>query len=183
MAGDRWERNLLSGAAVLASVLAIIFVLPAVDRAIPANPATPTERYIVGDGISVIPPTGALIAKRTREGPDTGSILFLIGPARYVISVESFDGDLATASGRLRTKIQNMRGYQVTTPESPMVTDSGLLGLGGAFTAPGRHGRFIAFVAPGRMIEVTVTVSQTDFQQALLPIEASIASIEWTGGP
>jgi len=83
----------------------------------------------------------------------------------------------------LRTKIQSMRGYQVTGPNSPVVTSSGLSGLGSEFTAPGRSGRFIAFVVPGRVVEVTVNVSETDFQQALLPIDASIASIFWTGGP
>ena len=176
-------RNLLGGAAVLATILAIVFVLPAIDRAIPADRAAPAQRHTIAEGISVVPPTGALIAKRTRAGPATGSILFLIGPARLVIAVEPFQGEVASASGRLRTKIQSMRGYQVTGPESLVVTATGLTGLGSEFTAPGRSGRYIAFVVPGRAIEVTVTVSETDFQQALVPIDASIASIAWTGGP
>jgi hypothetical protein len=175
-------RNLLGGAAVLATVMAIVYGLPAIDRAVPAAHAAPAQRHTIADGISVIPPTGALIAKRTRAGPTTGSILFLIGPARYVITVEPFDGDVTEASQRLRTKIQNMRGYQVTGPESGLVTDSGLSGLGSDFTAPGRSGRYIAFVVPGRAVEVTVNVSETDFHQALLPIDASIASISWSGG-
>lgn len=176
-------RNLLGGAAVLAAVLGIVFGLPALDRAIPADLAAPAQRHTVAEGISVIPPTGALIAKRTRAGPTAGSILFLIGPARYVITVEPFEGDAAKAAQRLRTKIQNMRGYQVTGPESHIVTDSGLSGLGSDFTAPGRSGRYIAFVVPGRTVEVTVNVSETDFQQTRLPIDASIASISWSGGP
>jgi len=174
-------RNLLGGAAVLAVILGIAFVLPAIDRAVPAGRGVPALRHTIADGISVVPPTGALIAKRTRAGPASGSIMFLIGPARYVISVEPFDGDAAKASQRLRTKIQNMRGYQVTGPESPVVTDSGLSGLGSDFTAPGRSGRYVAFVVPGRAVEVTVNVSETDFEQACLPIDASIASISWNG--
>jgi len=183
VSGHRWERNLLGGAAVLAAILSIVVVLPAIDRVVPADRAAHAQRHTIVDGISVIPPTGALIAKRTHEGPTSGAVLFLIGPARYVISVEPFEGDLANASQRLRTKIQSMRGYQVTGPNSPVVTSSGLSGLGSEFTAPGRSGRFIAFVVPGRVVEVTVNVSETDFQQALLPIDASIASIFWTGGP
>lgn len=182
MAGHRWVRNLIGSAAVLAAILGIVFALPAIDRAVPADLAAPAQRHIIAEGISVVPPAGALIAKRTRAGPDTGSVLFLIGPARYVISVEPFEGDVVKAAQQLRTKIQNMRGYQVTATESPMVTSSGLTGLGSQFTAPGRSGRYIVFVVPGRTVEVTVNVSETDFQQALLPIDASIASIAWSGG-
>jgi multidrug resistance efflux pump len=182
VAGHRWGRNLLGSAAVLAAILGIVFLLPAIDRAVPADRAAPAQRHTIAEGISVIPPTGALIAKRTRAGPTTGSVLFLIGPARYVISVEPFEGDLAKASQQLRAKIQNMRGYQVTGSESRVVTASGLSGLGSQFTAPGRSGRYIVFVVPGRAIEVTVNVSETDLQQALLPIDASIASISWSGG-
>ncbi|HEX6686496.1 MAG TPA: hypothetical protein VF062_27235 [Candidatus Limnocylindrales bacterium] len=182
MAGHKWGRNLLGGAAVLATIMAVVFGLPAIDRAVPADRAAPAQRHTIADGISVVPPTGALIAKRTRIGPETGSILFLIGPARYVISVEPFTGDLPEAASRLRTKIQSMRGYQVTSPETPMVTDSGLHGLGSSFTAPGRSGRYLAFVVPGRTVEVTINVSETDFQQGLVPIDESIASIAWNGG-
>jgi multidrug resistance efflux pump len=182
VSGRRWGRNLLGGAAVLATILGIVFVLPAIDRAVPADRAAPAHRQTIAEGISVVPPTGALIAKRTRAGSTTGSILFLIGPARYVISVEPFEGDVVKASQRLRTKIQSMRGYQVTGAESTVVTTSGLAGLGSEFTAPGRSGRYIAFVVPGRAVEVTVNVSETDLQQALLPIDASIASISWSGG-
>lgn len=181
VAGHSWQRNLLGGVAVLATIMVVVLGLPAIDRAVPANRADTAHRYTIADGISTIPPTGAMIAKRTRSGPDTGSMLFLIGPARYVISVEPFNGDLVEATGRLRTKIQGMRGYQVTSPEVPMLTDSGLSGLGSTFTAPGRCGRFLAFVVPGRAVEVIISVSETDFQQALVPIDESIASIAWNG--
>lgn len=183
MAWHRWERNLFGGAAVLAVILAIVFVLPAVDRAMPAERAAAAQRHTVADGISVIPPAGSSIAKRPRPGAGTGSMLFLVGPARYAISVEPFNGNVATASERLRTKIQSMRGYQVTGPEHPVVTGSGLSGLGTEFTAPGRSGRYVAFVVPKRAVEVTVYVSENDFQQALQPIDQSIASIAWSGGP
>ena len=70
----------------LAAILGIVFVLPAIDRAVPADRAAPAQRHVIAEGISVIPPTGALIAKRTRARPTSGSVLFLIGPARYVIA-------------------------------------------------------------------------------------------------
>jgi hypothetical protein len=96
------------------------------------------------------------------------------------VAVERFEGDLSTATRRLRAKIQSMRGYQVTVGQFPVVTETGLSGLGSTFTAPGRSGRYIAFLAPGHAIEVTVNVSATDFQQALSPIDESIASISWS---
>jgi len=179
--GPTWGRNLLGGAAVLAVILGVAFVLPAIERAVPADRDAQAQRLTIADGISVVSPSDAFIGQRTRAGPTTGSILFLVGHARYVISVEPFEGDVVKASQRLRTKIQSMRGYQVTNPESPVVTNSGLSGLGSQFTAPGSSGRYVAFVVPGRAVEVTVNVSENDFQHALMPIDSSIASISWNG--
>jgi hypothetical protein len=179
MMAHRWGRNLLGAAAVLATILVVVFGLPAIDRAIPANRSAPAQRHEIADGVSVIPPTGSLITNKSRNGPATGSVLFLIGPARYVVSVEPFDGDLDAAATRLRTKIQSMRGYQVTAGETALTTDSGLQGRGGSFTAPGRSGRYIAFIAPGCAVEVTVNVSETEFQQELLSIDESIASLAY----
>lgn len=179
--GPTWGRNLLGGAAILAAILGVAVVLPAIDRAVPADKDA-AQRLTIANGITVVPPTGAMIGQRTRAGPTTGSILFLVGQAHYVVSVEPFEGDAAEAAQRLRAKIQDMPGYQVTNPESPVVTSSGLSGMGSQFTAPGHSGRYAAFVVPGRAIEVTVNVSENDFQHALLPIDSSITSISWDGG-
>ncbi len=180
--GSRWWHNLLGGLSVVATLLAVVFALPALNRAVPADHTTSAQRHTIAMGVSVVPPLGSLIAKQSRSNSG-GSILFLIGPARYVVAVAPFDGDLPAASVRLKTKIQGMRGYQVTSGESSMSTDSGLRGLGGTFTAPGRSGRYVAFVAPGSAIEVTITSSDSDsFQQELLSIDRSVASIRYGGG-
>jgi len=180
MGAHRWWRNLAGAVSVLGALLIVVFGLPAIDRAVPVNPdsATARRREVAG-GVTVIPPAGALIAKTSRSGPKEGSILFLIGPARYVMAVAPFEGDLPAAYGRLRTKIQSMRGYQVTAGEEPIVTKSGLKGLTAGFTAPGRTGRFAVFLAPGLAIEVTVTGSEADLAQALLRVDESIATIAY----
>lgn len=180
MLANRWWRNLVGGASVLATMLTVGFGLPALDRAVPVG-HDPGQRHHVTPDVSVIPPVGALIARQSRSG-EQGSILFLVGPARYVVAASPNDRDLTSAASRLRTKIQGMRGYQVTSPEYPVSTDSGLQGLGGTFTAPGRNGRYVAFVAPQRVIEVTVTGSDSDFAQALIRIDDSIASIAHHSG-
>jgi hypothetical protein len=180
MVAHRWWRNLAGAMSVLGALLIIIFGLPALDRAVPVNPdAATAQRREVAGGVTVIPPSGALIAKTSRSGPRAGSILFLIGPARYVMAVAPFEGDLPAAYSGLKTKIQSMRGYQVTSDEEPMVTKSGLKGLTASFTAPGRTGRFAVFLAPGLAIEVTVTGSEADLAQALLRIDESIATIAY----
>ncbi|WP_246002584.1 hypothetical protein [Allorhizocola rhizosphaerae] len=177
---SRWWHNLIGGGSVVATLLTVVFVLPALDRAVPADHAAPTQRHEIGLGVSVIPPLGSLIARQSRS-QSGGSILFLVGPARYVVAVAPFDGDLPAASVRLKTKIQGMRGYQVTSAESPIRTDSGLPGLGATFNAPGHSGRYAAFVAPGRSIEVTITGAAHDFQHELLSIDESVNSITYGG--
>jgi hypothetical protein len=178
MVGHRWWRNLAGAISVLGALLIVVFGLPALDRAVPINPDTAAaQRREVAGGVSVIPPAGALIAKTARPGPREGSILFLIGPARYVMAVAPFEGDLPTAHDRLKTKIQSMRGYQVTADEEPMVTESGLQGMTASFTAPGRTGRFAVFLVAGLVIEVTVTGSEADLAAALLRVDESIATI------
>lgn len=158
-------------------MLGVCFGLPILEQIMPIASSDTADRQEVAAGVTVIPPAGALLSKRLRSGSGQGSILFLVGPARYVVAVAPFDGDVRAASTRLRTKIQSMRGYQVTSAEYEVSTASGLSGLGSTFTAPGRSGRFIAFVAAGHIIEVTINSAESDFHQELSSIDQSIASI------
>jgi hypothetical protein len=163
-------------------LLAVAYLLPAINRAVPLTKThVAARRHDVAAGVSVIPPPGGLTAKTTRSGDESGSVLFLVGPALYVISVEPYDGDLEGASVQLKTKIQSMRGYQVTSGDVPLVTRSGIRGLGGSFTAPGRLGRFAVFVVPGHIIEVTLNGSDGDLAVALQRIDESVASIAYEG--
>ncbi len=182
MVAQRWWRNLAGAVAVLAVLLAIVVGLPAIDRAVPAGKAAAaTKRHDIAGGVSVIPPAGGLLAKTARSGSKSGSVLFLVGPARYVVAVQPFHGDLAGATLALKTKIQGMRGYQVTSGDDPLVTRSGIRGLSGSFTAPGRIGRYAAFTVPGHSIEVTVNGSEGDLAEALDRIDESIDSISYSG--
>lgn len=177
---QRWWRNLAGGAAVLAALLTVVFGLPAIDRAVPSSvAAAAAKRHDIAAGVSVIPPAGGLLAKTARSSGKAGSVLFLVGPARYVVSVQPFDGDLEGATAQLKSKIQGMRGYQVTSGDDPLVTRSGIRGLAGSFTAPGRIGRYVALLVPGHTIEVTVNGSESDLASALQRIDESIASISY----
>lgn len=182
MVAHRWWSNLAGAVSVLAALLTVVFGLPAIDRAVPYSiAAAATKRHDIAAGVSVIPPAGGLLAKTARSGSKSGSVLFLVGPARYVVSVRLCTGDLKGASNELKTKIQAMRGYQVTSGDDPLVTRSGIRGLAGSFTAPGRIGRYAAFLVSGHCIDVTVNGAEADLAQALQRIDDSIGSIAYDG--
>jgi len=179
-AGIRLLRNLASSVAVLAVILFVAWGLPAINRMVPAGESTVGGRaYAVGAGVVVIPPDQAeLDLTNTRPGTDRGTVLFLIGPVRYVIVVAPFTGDLTEAAAKLRAKITGTRGYQVTGAEDAVTTSGGLAGVQGSYSAPGRLGRYDVFLSESRSIEVTVSGSQPDLASLMTGIEASIASIE-----
>jgi hypothetical protein len=176
----RLLRNLASSVAVLAVILFVAWGLPAINRLVPAgNDTIGGKAYAVGAGVVVIPPEQAEIdPSKTRPGPDRGTVLFLVGPVRYVIVVTPFPGALPDAAGKLREKITETRGYQVTGAEGPVTTKGGLSGLQGSYSAPGRLGRYAVFLSEGRSIEVTVSGAQSELANQMTGIEASIASID-----
>jgi hypothetical protein len=134
--------------------------------------------YGVGAGVTVVPPVDARIdPASTRPGSDRGTVLFLLGPVRYVIVVAPFEGSVQQAAAKLRTKITGTRGYQVTDGERSYTTSGGLTGIQGCYSAPGRLGRYAVFLSDGRSIEVTVSGSEGELAGQMARIEASIASI------
>jgi len=179
-AGVRLLRNLASSVAVLAVILFVAWGLPAINRLVPAGHDTiGGKAYAVGAGVVVVPPEQAEIdPSKTRPGTDRGTVLFLVGPVRYVIVVAPFVGALSDAAGKLREKITGTRGYQVTGADDPVTTAGGLNGLQGSYSAPGRLGRYAVFLSKGRSIEVTVSGAQSELANQMAGIEASIASIE-----
>lgn len=176
-------RNLLGSVAVLLGLGAIAFGLPAVDRALPAQrPVATGVPYVVGAGVSVVPPPGALVdVTRTRPGDDRGSVLFVLGAVRYAIVVAPFDGDLSAAAARLRQKITETRGYQVAGTEFGATTATGLTGLQGGYTAPGRGGRYAVFLIGRLSVEVTVSGTEPELGRAIPGIEKSTRSITHRG--
>ena len=65
----------------------------------PTGRCAPTSRTWSAAGVTVVPPPGAVLdVTGTRPGDDEGTALFRLGPVRYAIAVQPFDGTLAMAA-------------------------------------------------------------------------------------
>jgi hypothetical protein len=173
--------NLLGALSLVGALAGLALGLPALDAALPADRPVASDRpYVVGGGVTVVPPPGARIdVTETRPTDNSGTALFRLGSVRYLITVRRFDGDLSAAANRLRQRITGTAGYQVTGIELTVATGSGLAGLQGAYTAPGRGGRYLVFVAAGRTIEVTVSGADLDLGRTLPSIDASTRTLHY----
>ena len=181
----RQVTNSLGALGVVATLAGLAFGLPAVDRSLPAERAVRAdEPYPVGAGVTVLPPAGATVdVTGTRPGDDEGTVLFRLGQVRYAIAVRPFRGDLAAAADRLRERITGTAGYQVTGTQFAVHTADGLSGLQGGYTAPGRGGRYVVFVANGHTIEVTISGNDLDLGRTLPQIERSTRTLRHDGQP
>ncbi|MEU4692187.1 hypothetical protein [Actinoplanes sp. NPDC023714] len=171
-------------ALVLVLVLAgLAFGLPMLDRSVPAERAVPAgEPYEVGAGVTLVPPPGATLdVTGTRPGEDRGTALFRIGPVRYAVAVQPFDGDLTAAANSLRQRITGTNGYQVTGTQLAVSTAGGLAGVQGGYTAGNRGGRYAVFVAHGLTIEVTVSGGDAELDHTLPAIDASTRTLRYEG--
>src|SRR4051794_2140257 len=95
--------NTLGALGVVVALAGLGFGLPAVDRVLPADrPVRPDRPYLIGGGVTVVPPRGAVLdVTGTRPGQDGGTVLFRLGLVRYAIAVRPFDGTLASAADQL----------------------------------------------------------------------------------
>jgi hypothetical protein len=175
--------NLLGALSLVVTLAGLAIGLPILDSALPADRQVRTdEPYPIGGGVTVVPPRGAVLdVTGTRPGDDQGTALFRIGPVRYAIAVRPFDGTLAAAANGMRQRITGTPGYQVTGGELAVTTGSGLTGLQGGYTAPGRGGRYTVFLAGDLTIEVTVSGSELDLGRTLPAIEASTQTLRAPG--
>ncbi|GGK95434.1 hypothetical protein [Mangrovihabitans endophyticus] len=173
--------DLLGMLGVVAVLAGLAIGLPAVDAALPANrPVSPDRRYEIGAGVTVLPPSGAVLdVTATRPGDLRGSALFRLGPVRYLIAVRPFHGDVEAAAASLRARITGTPGYQVTGTQRSITTDYGRQGLQGGYTAPGRSGRYAVFVASGLSAEVTVAGADLDLGHRLSAVERSTMSLRF----
>jgi hypothetical protein len=176
--------NLGAALTMLAILAGLTFGLPAVDASIAAvRPVEAGQPYPVGAGVTVVPPAGATVdLTRTRPAARRGSAVLLVGPVRYAIGVQPFRGTLDEAIARLRRTVTENAGYQVTGTEVTVVTDSGLTGRQGSWTAPGRGGRYAVYLIDGLAIEVAVTGTTVDLGTALPAVEASARTIRYRAG-
>ena len=171
-----------SGRKMVLALAGLTFGLPAIDGALPSQrPVRTDQPYQIGGGVTVVPPTGATLdLTGTRPADDQGMVLFRLGPVKYAINVQPYDGNLAAAADRLRRRITGTPGYQVTGSQLAVATMGGLLGVQGGYTAPGRGGRYAVFVGHGRTIEVTVSGGELDLGRNLPGIEASTQTLAYT---
>jgi hypothetical protein len=175
--------NLLMSLAMAAILAGLAFGLPALDAALPSSrPVSSAEPYPIGGGVSVVPPTGAVLdVTGTRPGDDAGSVLFRLGLVRYSIVVQPFDGTLDAAATSLRQRITASSGYQVTGAQLAVATHSGITGVQGGYTAPGQGGRYVVFVVDRHTIEVTVSGADLDLGRRLPAIDASTRTLRYMG--
>src|SRR5690348_3157626 len=138
--GRHEVRNLAWCLGILVVLGSLAVGLPAVNAALPADRPVPVDRpYLLGNGVTVLPPPTARLDVTT-SGP--GRTLFLLGGVRYLLVVAPSDGTLDDVAAELRNKIMANRGYQVTGPETAIVTSHGVPGRQGGYTSPGRDGRY-----------------------------------------
>jgi hypothetical protein len=173
--------DLLAALSIVAILAGLAVGLPVLNHALPADRSVPAdEPFAVGAGVSVHPPPGAVLdVTGTRPGDDEATALFRIGPVRYAIAVQPYDGTLTAAAARLRRRITDTSGYQVTGAQLAVATASGLTGLQGGYAAPGRGGRYAVFLADRRTIEVTVSGADLDLDRTLPAIEASTRTLRY----
>ncbi|GAA5177203.1 hypothetical protein GCM10023322_01370 [Rugosimonospora acidiphila] len=174
----RLLRNALWSLAVLAVLSGLGLGLPALDNAIASARPVPAGAYYVGAGVSVLPPAGAQVdVTRTTPAEDQGAALFLLGGVRYSVLAEPFTGGLDEATAQLRARITANRGYQVIGGELPVRTDSGVAGLQGGYTSPGREGRYTVFLSAGTAVQVTFAGGDLELHDSLAALETSVLSI------
>ena len=161
----------------------LAFGLPMLDRAVPAQrPIAAGTPYEVGAGVTLVPPPAATLdVTGTRPDDDQGTALFRVGPVKYQVAVQPFDGDLTAAAVRLRSRITGTSGHQVTGTQLAVSTAGGLAGLQGGYTAGTHGGRYAVFVAHGLTIEVTVSGADRDLGRILPAIDASTRTLRYEG--
>jgi len=171
-------RNAAGSLMVLAVLLAVAAGLPALNRILPDGLAVDAGPYGVGAGVTLLPPPGAqLDAARTRPGPERGIAMFTLDGVRYVVVVDRFGGSLPDAAERLRRKITQTAGYQLTDAEQPTATAAGVVGTRGTYTSPDRRGGYAVFIAHGLVVELTVSGPEVQITRIAGAIDASIASV------
>lgn len=179
----RVRRNLYGSLAVLAVVAAISLGLPILDEQLPSHRTLPAGiRQAVGHGVTVLPPAGSVV-DLTRTFPSRGLLVLDVGSVRIVLEAAPYRGSLADLAARLRRKIQTNPGYQASQPDHPTRTTSGVPGLRGSYSTPGRVGLYAVFLSGGVGVEISFAGSEADLRHGTEPVLAMVGSIQFSGDP
>lgn len=171
------RRNLYGCLAVLAVVAAIAVGLPSIDRLLPGGREIPAGHHIpVGRGVTITAVDGTVL-DLARTAPALNRVVLSVHGVRVVVEASRYSGSLADLSARLRRKIQTNPGYEASQHDHPTRTASGVPGLQGSYTTPGRIGMYAVFIDDDTGAEVSMAGAQTDLRsnnEALLHLTASI---------
>ncbi|WP_412541001.1 hypothetical protein R8Z50_35410 [Longispora sp. K20-0274] len=156
---------------------ALLFGLPAVNRALPAERSLPAgQELAIGYGVTITPPVGARVDV-TRTLPNRGVLALVLHGLDFRAEAKTTSDGVDGLAGRLRTRVQNQRGVQVTGDAREVHTDAGVRGLRGTFSSTGRDGIYAAYVANG--IGVQITVSGTALAEQVGAVEQSLAGLRF----
>jgi hypothetical protein len=183
VAPPRLVPNLVGSLAVLVVVAAVGVGLPVLDRAVGADRPLPAGvPYRIGAGVSLVPPAGATLdAGRTRPGRDHATAVFQAGGVRLAVQATRFDGTLATAADRMRTKLAFGMGCRLTGTGQPSVTAAGVPGVAGGYVTRQGTGRYAVYVAGGIAVEATIDGPVNGPPRAQAAVQDSLASLTIEG--
>lgn len=179
----RVRRNLYGSLAVLAVVAAIAIGLPILDGQLPSQRALPSGvRQAIGHGVTVLPPAGSVVDV-TRTFPSRGLLVLDVSSVRIVLEATPYHASLTDLAAQLRRKIQTNPGYQASQPDHPTRTTTGVAGLRGSYSTPGRVGLYAVFLSGGVGVEISFAGSEADLRHGTEPVLAMVGSIRFGGNP
>jgi hypothetical protein len=167
----RWlgldRRTIAPGVLVLALAVILIFVVPAVDEAVPGGrPVRPGERLGLNGGVQFRPASGwtivdgVAVGQATRSGSYPSSAELVDGPMSFAVTTGKFSGNPAQLLAQIEATSERAHagpGASITGIPRPMRAAAGVTGVvaqtGGASTS----GLIGAFVIDGTGVEVVAT--------------------------
>ncbi len=190
---DRRQLPLALG--ILAVILVMVVVLPAIDDAVSwDDPVRAGDVIDMGSGITFVPPVGWQLEEGIRVGdePVTGvsgtqiRASVVDGGVQVAVEASSFDGDadaLLDQVNRLRdaSDADADEGFRVAGPRRSITTSSGLTGVTETVTSTRGDATVTAFsIDTGRAtvgLTVTVDAAPDQYGDHAGDIEALVASI------
>jgi hypothetical protein len=167
--------NLLGTLAVFAVLMTLTVGLQAVNRALPAERLLPAGQVVVvGNGVKIIPPVGARVDV-TRTLPNTGVLALVLRGLDLRVEAKATSLTLPELARRLRIRIQNQSGVQITGGVREVRTAAGVPGLRGTFSSTGREGLYVVYSSEG--VSVQATASGSGLADQLAAVEDSLVGL------